>query len=235
VEELSAKSGAFYGYEIVRELGRGTTGIVYEVRHTRLTRRLALKVPTLLPHADRPEKVQRFLSECQALAYLTSGPNCNIPRLCEVAENLAGQPYSVRELVDGGTLEQMVSGGSVDLRAALAIVANVARVVEWVHEKGFAHRNLSAANVLVAKGGTPWLIGFSRVRLLVGSPMLPAGAAGTPAAVDACGLQDLLRWLCATLQQSLPAGLEHACDGCAVTTAEAFAAALTRFLGSDLT
>jgi serine/threonine protein kinase len=220
-------------YEIVRELGRGTTGTVYEARHTRLNRRYALKVPALLPDAEGHVKVQRFFRECQALAHLTGGPDCNIPRLCVVAENAAGQPYSLRDLVDGSTLEQRVSDLSIDLRSGLAVVAEVARVVQWVHGQGFAHRNLSGANVLVAMDGTPWLVGFGRVGLLVGSPMLPAGAAGTPAEVDVRGLQDLLRWLCGALRNALPAGLDRVCAPDAVATAGAFASAVVSHQGCD--
>jgi hypothetical protein len=50
-------------YEIVGELGRGTTGTVYEARHTRLNRRVALTVPDLSPDAERAAKAQRFLRE----------------------------------------------------------------------------------------------------------------------------------------------------------------------------
>jgi serine/threonine protein kinase len=210
-------------YEIVGELGRGTTGTVYEARHTRLDRRVALKVPHLSPESQRPTKAQRFLhEECRALAFLTGLPVSNVPRLLVVTEYPAGQPYSVRELVDGSTLEQRATEGSVDLRTGLAVIAEVARVVQSVHDQGFAHRNLSPANVLVARDGTPWLIGFGRVGLLAGSPLLPAGAVGTPAEVDVRGLRDLLRWLCGVLGQSVPDGLDRA----AAMTAGAFGEAV---------
>jgi hypothetical protein len=61
VEQPPAIFDAFY--EIVGELGRGTTGTVYEARHTRLDRRVALKVPDLSPDAERSAKAQRFLHE----------------------------------------------------------------------------------------------------------------------------------------------------------------------------
>jgi serine/threonine-protein kinase len=120
-------------YEIVGELGRGTTGTVYEARHTRLNRRIALKVPDLSSEAERPARARRFLRECRALAYLTGGPACNIPRLLEVTEHPAGCPYSVRELVEGSTLEQRAAEGSLDIRTGLSVIAEVARMVQWVH------------------------------------------------------------------------------------------------------
>jgi serine/threonine protein kinase len=210
-------------YELIRELGHGTTGTVYEAPHTRLNRRVALKVPDLSPETERPAKAQQFLhEECRALAYLTGGPDCRIPRLLVVTEYPAGHPYSVRELVEGSTLEQRTAEGSIDLRAGLAVVAGVARVVQWVHEQGFAHRNLSPANVLVARDGAPWLIGFGRVGLVAGSPLLPAGAAGTLAEVDVRGLLQLLGWLCGALRHPVPGGLDRA----AALTAGGFAEAV---------
>jgi serine/threonine protein kinase len=206
VEQLPAVF--IQSYEIISELGRGTTGTVYEARHTCLNRRVALKIPALVPEVERSVKAQRFRRECEAMACLTSGPIRNIPPLHVVAESSDGRLYSVRELVEGSTLERLVADGSIDMGVGLSVLAEVARVVEWVHGQGFAHRNLSPANVLVARDGSPWLIGFGRVGLLVGSPMLPSGAAGTPTEVDVRGLQDLLRWLCAALQQPVPDSLD---------------------------
>ncbi len=193
-------------YEIVGELGRGTTGTVYEARCKTLNRRVALTVPDLSPDAERPAKAQRFLRQCRALARLTSEPGCNIPRLHAVAECPESRPYSIRELVEGRSLEQRVAEESIDLRAGLAVVARLARMVEWVHSQGFVHRNLSPTNVLVGRDSTPWLIGFGRVGLLAGSPLALSGV-GTPAEVDARGLQGLLQWLFGALRQPVPTGL----------------------------
>ncbi len=223
VEQLPAIFDQFY--EIIRELGRGTTGTVYEARHTPLNRRVALKIP-VVPEVERSVKAQRFRRECEALAYLTSGPSRNIPPLQVVAESSDGRLHRVREVVEGSTLERLVADGSIDLRVGLSVLAEVARVVERVHGQGFAHRNLSPANVLVARDGTPWLIGFGRVGLLVGAPMLPSEAAGTPAEVDVRGLQDLLRWLCAALRQPVPDSL----DRTPVLTAGAFGEAVASHL-----
>ena len=114
------------------------------------------------------------------------------------------------------------------LRTGLAIVAKVAHVVQWVHEKELVHRNLSAANVLVARDGSARLIGFSRVAPLAGSDL--AAGAGKPAHLDVCGLQDLLRWLCGALRQPVPAQLESVTAPDSVPTAGAFGEALTAFL-----
>ena len=197
-------------YEMVGELGRGTTGTVYEAWHTRLDRRVAVKVPDLTPDAERTAKAERFLRECRALACLTGGSACRIPRLYVVTEHPPGHPYYVRELVEGSTLEQWAASRSSDLLACLSILAEVARVVQRVHEQGFAHRNLSPANVLVAPDSTPRLIGFGRVGALAGSDWLPPGAEGVPAAEDKRDLHELVAWLFAAYGRPVPPRLDRA-------------------------
>ncbi len=215
-------------YENVGELGRGTTGTVYEARHKRLNRRFALKVPDLSSEAERPAKAQRFLWECQTLAYLRGGPDCNIPRLHMVTEHPAGCLYSARELVMGSTLEQRAAEGSIDIRAGFSVIAEVARVVQWVREQGFVHRNLSPANVLVAQDGIAWLIGFGRVGLLAGSHHAPAGG-GTLPDVDVQNLQHMLQWLCRALGKPAPAALMRVVDSGSVISAGVLAEALLSY------
>ena len=190
-------------FELLGELGRGTTGVVYDARDLRLNRRVALKVLFRAPETERAVRTERFLREARALVYLAGRVPTGIPALHMVDEN-QGQPFYIRELVDGDTLEQRVAVGSIDVRAGLSVVAAVARVVQGVHERGFVHRNLSAVNVLVGRDDTAWLIGFGRVGYVAGSQQIPAGATGTPAEVDVLGLQELVRWLYEALRQPGP-------------------------------
>ncbi len=217
------------GFVILGELGRGTTGAVYEARDAALNRRVALMVPALPPDAERPAKLQRFLRACQALAYLTSQPGGPIPALHMVGE-YNGQCFGAREFVEGSTLEQRVVSGSIDLRAGLGIIAAVARVVHWLHGRGLAHRNLSPANVLVATDGTPKLIGFGRVGLLAGSAHLPAGVPGVSPEVDIRAFQGMLGWLCTGLTQPVPPALAAVRQPGSVASADALAEAIGGYL-----
>jgi serine/threonine protein kinase len=211
------------GYEILGELGRGTTGVVYEARHLTLNRRVALKLPFLTADFVPSGKAERFRRECEALACLTSKSGVNIPALHEIGV-MHDQPYCVRELVHGSTLENRVADHSIDLRTGLNVLAEIGRVVQWVHDRGLAHRNLLPANVLVATAGPPKLIGFGRVGCLGGSERLPPGSvSGVSPAIDVHALQAMLEWLCGSLGQPVPARLQRIEQGYSIRSAMEFA------------
>jgi serine/threonine protein kinase len=222
----------FPDFEIRGELGRGTTGVVYDVHWTSLNRRVALKVPFLSPESERARRASQFLSEAKALASLSGRSPARVPTLYLLAE-YKGQPFYARELVDGDTLERKVATWAVDLRAALTIVADVASGVQWVHEQGLVHRNISAANVLLDADGGPRLIGFGRVRQIAGARSIPIDDAGTTIDVDLQGLRNLLQSVCAALGHRIPDSLDHAIGFEPAKTAESFAAAIAGYLRGE--
>jgi serine/threonine protein kinase len=227
---VAEQSASFWGrYELLLELGRGTTGVVYKAREDILNRVVALKMPLLASPSEAQVRVARFHREARVLARLTSTPDPNFPELHLVGE-YQGQPFYVREFVEGNTLEQMARAGSLTLRQGITVLAAVARAIARIHAQGIAHRNLHPANVLIAVDGTPKLIGFGQVGFLAGSDMLPPGESGASAEVEVRWLQELLRWLCVALQQPVPAGLEWVMAPGSATTASAFAEDLSSYL-----
>jgi serine/threonine protein kinase len=220
----------FGQFKILAELGRGTTGIVYEVKDPLLDRRLALKILRIAAGADRNAALRQFMSESRALAYLTGAhPAVNIPMLHMVAE-CHGQAYYVRDVVDGTTLEQSIADGLIGLPAALRVVLDVARVVDWMHQEQFVHRNVCRENILVASDGTGKLIGFGMVTRLapVDPDQFPASEANQR--IDISALQELVCWMCAALDQRLEGNLVHLTQPGAFWTAGAFAAGLAHYL-----
>jgi serine/threonine protein kinase len=89
------------GYEIVRELGRGGMGVVYQARHIKLNRPVALKMILAGSHAGAAELV-RFQTEAEAIARLR---HPNIVQVYEVGEH-EGKPYFSLEFCGGGSLEK---------------------------------------------------------------------------------------------------------------------------------
>jgi serine/threonine protein kinase len=200
--------------EILAELGRGTTGIVYKARDTHLDRVVALK--TLLPsRAANLDARRRFLREARAVASLAGKDEPNIVQLHAVGENY-GQPFQLREYVEGQTLDEAVRSHSLGLAEGLVIVRTVAKVVHRVHQRGLVHRNLHPSNVLLASDGTAKLCGFGRVGMLAPSN-LP---------MDLEALQQMLRWLSETVGETLPASAAKLLEAGSIASADAFAEAL---------
>lgn len=143
------------GYEILREIDRGGMGIVYEARVPRLKRTVALKlVPPFGRDADAVRR--RFEREVGLLGGLD---HPNILRV-EHADEWAGCHYFTMRYVPGGTLGQHLPRIRADLRAAVGLVAKVARAVGVLHAAGVLHRDLKPSNILLGDGDEPLVADF---------------------------------------------------------------------------
>jgi serine/threonine protein kinase len=221
------------GYEILAELGRGTTGIVYKARHpvVKPDRLVALKVPSLGSGPEAAVRHACYYNEWNALRVLTWEPDPVIPTLYNVVCDFAGQSNCyAREFVEGSTLEQLVASGTVGLRAGIRVLSTIAGAVQRMHALWIAHRNLRASNALVNGDGEPKLIGFRHVGPLTGANRLPPGMSGVSPEVDVRALQEMLAWLSAALHQPVPAPLETVQQPGAVPNPGRFAEALGSYL-----
>ena len=133
------------GYEILRELGRGGMGVVYQARQAGLNRIVALKLILAGAHAGSKDR-ERFRREVEAAARLD---HPGIVRVFEVGE-AEGRPYCAMEFVEGGSLVDGLTGFPWPWRSAARFVARLARAAHHAHERGIVHRDLKPANVLIA-------------------------------------------------------------------------------------
>ena len=142
------------GYEIVRRIGAGGTGSVFEARHVRLDRRVALKV--LFPRlASQPAFRKRFAREALGLARL------NHPNLIHVLD--AGHDdryaYLALEFVEGENAAQILARrGRLPWREAIAIALPVCRGLKAMEEKRLLHCDVKPANILLDDSGTVKLV-----------------------------------------------------------------------------
>ena len=136
------------GYEILRELGRGGMGVVYQARQKGLNRMVALKMILAGDHAGGGER-ERFRREAEAVAALQ---HPNIVQIFEIGE-ADGRPYLAFEYIEGGTLAQHLAGNPWSPRAAAALVETLARTVQFAHDRGIVHRDLKPANILLTETG----------------------------------------------------------------------------------
>jgi serine/threonine protein kinase len=132
-------------YLVVKTLGEGAMGVVYEVERTTDSRRLAAKVMTGEAHKTA---LVRFAREAQILAKLR---HPNLIGIFDVDVTASGILYIVMELVTGTTLLRM-RWRFGDLFWALPVLRQMAEALALVHDRGIVHRDLKPANVLVAQG-----------------------------------------------------------------------------------
>lgn len=162
------------GYEILRELGHGGMGIVYQARDTRLNRLVAIK--TLLGGFQAEGRLELLRREAQLAARLRHQNIVAIHALVETSD----PPCVVMEWVDGVPIH--IAAGRGDFREAAALLAKVARAVAYAHEMGVIHRDLKPGNILVDRTGEPRLLdfGLARAHVAAGATSSAAEIKGTP-------------------------------------------------------
>jgi serine/threonine protein kinase/tetratricopeptide (TPR) repeat protein len=134
-------------FELVREVGRGGFGTVYEARDRDLGRTVAFKA--VLPGADVEVREERLIREAEAAARLS---HPNIVTLYDVGRSENGS-YLVLEFLRGQTLGQRLGLGPLSTMEALRIAVEVAKGIAHAHASGVVHRDLSPANVFLCDDG----------------------------------------------------------------------------------
>ncbi|MEZ4649372.1 MAG: serine/threonine-protein kinase [Candidatus Eisenbacteria bacterium] len=133
-------------YKLLRILGEGGMGVVYEAEQTEpIQRRVALKRVRSEFGANRA--LERFQAERQTLAMLD---HPGIARVLDAGADRDGHPFFVMELVDGVPITQYCRDRGLSLTARLRLFILVCEAVQYAHQKGVLHRDLKPSNVLVA-------------------------------------------------------------------------------------
>ena len=144
--EIEKGAGRLGPYHIERETGRGSMGIVYRARRGGSGPPVAVKLlnPSI---AFDPEMSSRFVREARAAS------RARHPGIVDVVDFGAlpdGRAYLVMELVEGKTLEQLLSRGALDPLRAVLIAKQIASALEAAHRQGVVHRDLKPSNVFLA-------------------------------------------------------------------------------------
>jgi serine/threonine-protein kinase len=149
-------------YQILDEIGRGGMGVIYRARQRHSRRIVALK-RILAYHSDSRETLVRFRREAEAAASLD---HPNILPIYEVGESEDGLPFFTMKFAGGGSLLDSHAALYRDPRRSVALMAKVARAVQYAHGQGILHRDLKPGNILLDGRGEPLVSDFGLAKWL---------------------------------------------------------------------
>jgi len=149
-------------YEVLGEVGRGGMGVVVKARDTRLGRTVALKrMPENLK--SNPTAVQLFLREARAAAALS---HPNIVTLFDAGQEADGSYYLTMELLEGFGLDTLLKKrGRLSARDAVRIAVQIAKGLQFAHEKGVVHRDIKTANLFFTKDRVVKIMDFGLAKM----------------------------------------------------------------------
>jgi non-specific serine/threonine protein kinase len=147
-------------YEVIRSLGGGGMGVVYEAEDTQLGRRVALKF--LSPDLARDaQSLERFQREARASSAL------NHPNICTVhaIDQHDGRHFIVMELLEGEPLGNMIGRQRFEPPQLVAMGIQLADALESAHAKGIVHRDIKPANIFVNARGQVKILDFGLAKI----------------------------------------------------------------------
>jgi serine/threonine-protein kinase len=169
--------GATIGeWTIVRKLGEGAMGVVFEARGRGTTAALKIVRPALL---EKPDAAARFRREGKVLKGIE---HRNVVRLIDVGE-ADGFPFMALGFVDGGDLADRLTQGPLSPAEAIRLASDMLRGLSAIHAAGILHRDLKPANVMLSREGDWKIADFGLARREADESIVvtrPGAILGTP-------------------------------------------------------
>ncbi|MBZ0286800.1 MAG: serine/threonine protein kinase, partial [Anaerolineae bacterium] len=166
------------GYEILDVIGHGGMATVYRSQQVSMNRVVAIKV---LPKQFVTDDtyIQRFQREVEIAAKLE---HRNIVPVHDYGQ-YEGQPYIIMRYMNGGSVDDLLRRGPLDVDKILDVVEQIAPALDFAHSKNVLHRDLKPSNILLDDDGGAYLTDFGIARVLgeqQGATITTQGVVGTP-------------------------------------------------------
>jgi serine/threonine protein kinase/lipopolysaccharide biosynthesis regulator YciM len=150
-------------YRIVEELGAGGMGVVYVAEDTLLERRVAIKTLSNARNSPDHRFRWRFLREARSISKLS---HPHIATIYDYGETEDGQPYIVMELVQGGTLADLMLRQELTVSRSIEIIKQLAEALAEAHRHGIIHRDIKPSNIAIDDRGDVKVLDFGLAKEL---------------------------------------------------------------------
>ncbi len=159
-------------YQIIKEIGRGATSVIYKAHDPNIKRTVALKAIYFGSRIQPEEFKKRFKREATSAGRLK---HPNIVRIYDADED-RGEPFIVMEYLEGPTLAQVIETESpLPLKRVLGIVGQIGAALDYAHQEGVIHRDIKPSNIIVLDNDRIKVTDFGLAKLASASDLTRRG------------------------------------------------------------